>query len=38
MPELAVKIRIAPSSSNTMMSGMSHHFFLPGELGKFFKE
>src|ERR1039457_7523598 len=27
MPELAVKIRIAPSSSSTTMSGMSHHFF-----------
>src|SRR5665213_961479 len=27
MPELAVKIKIAPSSSSTTISGMSHHFF-----------
>src|ERR1039458_7028606 len=27
MPELAVKIKIALSSNNTTMSGMSHHFF-----------
>src|SRR5208283_3487861 len=27
MPELAVKIKMTPSSSSTMMSGMSHHFF-----------
>lgn len=27
MPELAVKIKIAPSSSSTTTSGMSHHFF-----------
>lgn len=27
MPELAVKRRMAPSTSSTTMSGMSHHFF-----------
>jgi hypothetical protein len=27
MPELAVKIKIAPSNSSTTTSGMSHHFF-----------
>jgi hypothetical protein len=27
MPELAVKMRIAPSNSRRMISGTSHHFF-----------
>jgi hypothetical protein len=27
MPEVAVKMRMAPNTSNTTMSGTSHHFF-----------
>src|SRR5260370_28505818 len=27
MPELAVKIKIAPTSNRTTMTGTSHHFF-----------
>lgn len=27
MPEVAVKINIAPKASRMMMSGISHHFF-----------